>query len=163
MLLLCGKFERFEKSSNNLIVISIKSNVFSIATATQAHGYRSNRTVHQTDKKKPDLLTSDLQQDELWPPSQSHGPSEALWDFQHRGDLCTARTVDQILPERAGVPPFMETYSTHIFIFPKKQIKLKCGQEKYSKEREIFLVSKHDLRALLVSFSGCCHTCSLFC
>lgn len=29
------------------------------------------------------VLTSDLQQHELWPPPQSHGPPEALRDFKH--------------------------------------------------------------------------------
>lgn len=67
------------------------------------------------------VLTSDLQQHELWPPPQSHGPPEALWDFKHWRDLCAAWTVDQILSERTGIPPFMETYSTHTVSFPKTE------------------------------------------
>lgn len=62
---------------------------------------------------KQGLHTTDLQEDKLWPPSQSHSPSEALRDFQHRRDLCTARTVYQTLPKRTSTPPFMETCDKH--------------------------------------------------
>lgn len=81
------------------------------------------------------VLTSDLQQYELWPPPQSHGPPEALRDFKHWRDLRAARTVDQILPERTGIPPFMETYSTHTLLVFQKERKLSDSKIFYRRPR----------------------------